>query len=72
MSTSGPKLNFELHVKSAIGIPDVGPDFIQYSAPVIVKLEAGSFNLVNTGVAIAHSKTQGTIQISLLDRKSVV
>ena len=68
MSTTNCQCNFELHVESVLGIPDIGPDFIQYSAPVIVKLEPGAFNVVSTGVTIAHSKTQGNIHISLVDK----
>ena len=46
----GSSLPFELHVGSTLGIPTIGKNFLQYSAPVIVKLEVGTNVVVNTGV----------------------
>ena len=66
--TSTHMHQFELHVTSAIGFPDISLDFIQYKAPIIIKLEAGSISLVPTGVSIHRCAFNGNIRVSISDK----
>ena len=62
------QLPFELHVTSALGIPDIGDNYIQYRAPIVIKLEAGTNAIVHTGVTISHCQPHGSIRVSLCDK----
>jgi hypothetical protein len=59
---------FKLHVTSALGIPDIGTDYIQYPASHIIKLEAGNYAVVNTGIIISSCDTAGTILVTICDK----
>jgi hypothetical protein len=59
---------FKLHVTSALGIPDIGIDYIQYPASHIIKLEAGNYAVVNTGIIISSCDTAGTILVTICDK----
>lgn len=59
---------FKLHVTSTLGIPDIGIDYIQYPASHIIKLEAGNYAVVNTGIIISSCDTAGTILVTLSDK----
>jgi len=62
------QLPFELHVTSALGIPDIGNNYIQYRAPIVIKLEAGTNAIVHTGVTISNCQPHGSIRVSLCDK----
>lgn len=62
------QLPFELHVTSVLGIPDIGDNHIQYRAPTVIKLEAGTNAIVNTGVTISNCCPHGLIRVSICDK----
>ena len=61
-------LPFTLHVRSSLGSPDIGSDYIQYPALAIIKLEAGTFTTAPTGIIIASCDTTGTILVTICDK----
>jgi len=63
-----PKLPFSLHVSSQIGFPICGDDYVQYSAPNIIKLEIGTLIEIPLGVSITNCDIHGKLLIELDDK----
>jgi hypothetical protein len=64
------KLPFLLHVSSQLGFPIHGEDFVQYSAPNVIKLEIGALIEIPLGVSISSCDTHGKIMVELDDKYS--
>lgn len=60
------KLPFQLHVKSSVGFPIIGEDFIQYPANRVIKLEVGSVVDIVFGLTISSCDPRGKIVIELV------
>lgn len=63
-----PKLPFSLHVSSQLGFPICGDDYVQYSAPHVIKLEIGNLIEIPLGITMTACDPRGKLIVGLDDK----